>query len=169
MPKDAERGKTGGTPFRKEKMAMETIFESLQQTTSRLNATADAANELIRTTSEQLEKLGAGVAFASSECVLRTENLSRHNEDADREEDAGYDSCVLSFAKIHGAWQLGVQKQHWVPGTSGFTGDYDLVGSDEEPLLSADRELRIKAASMLPAFLQEYTAHIAKLADELPD
>ena len=169
MPKDAERGKTGGTPFRKEKSEMDTIFQSLQQTTGRLNATADAANELIRTTSERLERLGAGVSFASSECVLRTENLSRYNEDADREEDAGYDSCVLSYTKIHGVWQLGVQQQHYVPARSGLSGCYDLVGSEEEPLLNADRELRIKAASMLPDFLQEYTVHLSTLADELPD
>lgn len=167
MPKDAERGKTGGTPFRKEKREMDTIFESLQQTAGRLNLTADAANELLREANQRLAAVGAGVAFASDQCELRQQSISQLNENTGGQEDAGYDACVLSYGKIHGTWQLGVQTQHYRPGTSGFHGDYDLMGTEEEPLLNADRELRIKAASMLPAFLRAYTEHLAKLSDEL--
>lgn len=168
MPKDAERDKTGGTPFRKERLSMDTIFETLQKTASSLNETADSANDLIRTTNERLGAMGAGVAFSSAECVLRQERISQHNEDKDREEDGGYALYVLSYAKIHGTWQLGVQKQRYTPGTRNIVGDYDLAGSEaDEPLLSADREMRIEAASMLPTFLQEYNVHLAKLADKL--
>lgn len=169
MPKDAERGKTGGTPFRKEKIVMEQILQSLQDTASRLNDTADSANELIRAANERLAAIGSGVSFVADSCELRQEGRSRPNEETGGQEDAGYDAWVLAYSKIHGTWQLGVQKQHWAPGTSGFSGDYDMVGSEEEPLLNADREVRIKAASMLPMFLQGYNAHLAKLADELPD
>jgi hypothetical protein len=167
MPKDAERDKTGGTPFQKELVSMDTIFETLQKTASRLNETADSANELIRTANERLGAMGAGVAFASDKWVLREERFTHYDEGRDREEDAGYSAYVLSYAKIHGTWQLGVQKQRYMPGTGNIVGDYNLAGSEDEPLLSADRELRIEAASMLPDFLGEYTAHLAKLADRL--
>jgi hypothetical protein len=167
MPKDAERGKTGGTPFRKEKQVMNTIFDSLQQTANRLNATADSANELIREANERLGTIGAGVAFASDKCVLREEPVSEYNEKKDRMEDAGHYSYVLSYAKIHGTWQLAVERRRYRPGSSGFAQDYDLIGAEDEPLLNADREIRIEAASMLPEFLQEYTARLEGLADRL--
>lgn len=166
MPKDADRDKSGGKPFQKEQASMEAIFDQLQKTASRLNTTADSANELIRTTNERLGAMGAGVEFDSG-ISLRTRNLSQYDEANDEQVDVGFDDWVLCYGKIQGTWQLGVQVQHNKPGTSGFDGDYDIMGWEDEPLLSADRELRIEAASKLPEFLQAYTAHLASLADRL--
>lgn len=167
MPNDAERGQTGGKPFQKEKASMEAIFDTLQKTASRLNTTADSANDLIRTTNERLGAMGAGVEFDSG-ISLRVRNLSQYDERNDAQVDAGFDDWVLCYAKIHGTWQLGVHVQHNKPGSSGIEGDYVLLGSDDdEPLLNADRELRIEAASNLPDFLKAYTAHLARLAEKL--
>jgi len=167
MPKDADRGNTGGTPFRKEKIVMNQIFESLEKTTSRLNETANSANELIRSANERLAAIGAGVAYYSTECVLREESRSLLDANTECQVDVGCESYALAYAKIYGVWQLGVRNLHYTSAASGYAGNYDLVGWDDEPLLSADRELRIKAVNMLPEFLQEYTAYIEKLADEL--
>lgn len=167
MPNDAERGKSGGKPFRKVESEMNTIFESLEHAANRLNDTADAANDLIRDANTRLGAIGAGVAFSSDRCVLREVNHSQYNEAEDREDPAGYTSTVLCYGKIFGTWQLGVDEQHYVPGTSGQPDDHDLAGSDTAPLLNADREFRIEAAAKLPEFLKEYTAHLQRLADKL--
>jgi len=146
---------------------METIFESLTQTAARLNDTADAANALLREANERLATIGAGVSYTVRRFALRQELFSRYDEDSDLQVDAGHDLHVLCYGKIYGTWQIGIQIQHYKPGTSGIADDYDLVGAEEEPVLNADRELRIKAASMLPDFLRAYTEHLAKLSDEL--
>jgi hypothetical protein len=167
MPKRAESDKPGGKPFRKEKASMDTIFESLQQTTHRLNSTADAANELIRSANERLAEIGAGVPYASNICELSRESHSKYDEAADIEVDAGFDVEVLSYGKIYGKWQLGIELRHFVPGEGGPAEGYDFVGADDLPLLNADREIRIRAAAKLPAFLQEYRDYLEDLADEL--
>lgn len=167
MPKKTESHILGGTPFREEKLSMGKLFNDLENTANRLNATADAANELIGAANERLGSMGAGVEFASDDCVLREEPFSEYDEHQDREVDAGYATHVLAYGKIHGTWQMAVQKRRYVPGSQGFKDDYDLLGAEDIPLLSADREIRIKAASLLPTFLRDYTAHLAKLADKL--
>lgn len=169
MPKFADRDKSGGKPFRKESETMDTIFETLQQTAQRLNTTADAANELIRGANDRLAAIGAGVAYSSDNVRLGNEDHSRHDESSDELVDRGYGMRVMSYGKIHGMWQLGVELRHFQPSESGEPGEYDFVGAEESPLLAADRELRIRAASKLPEFLKEYTRHLEDLAGQLDD
>lgn len=146
---------------------METIFASLQQTTSRLNTTADAANALIRATNERLAAIGAGVAYASENLRISESFESRWDDVAEREVRIGYEVGFLAFAKISGTWQMGVEWQTFVPAATDSADDYELIRTSHFPLLNLDREKRIRVAAMLPQFLREYTQYLNDLADKL--
>lgn len=167
MPKRAESDKPGGKPFRKETETMEAIFKSLKQTTNRLNTTADAANDLIRLANERLASIGAGVAYASSNLRLKEDVTSRFDEAESREVEAGCEVAVLAYDKINGTWQLGIELQSYVTADADSYNDYDLIRTSHIPLLSVEREMRIRAASWLPKFLREYTQYLNGLADKL--
>jgi hypothetical protein len=164
MPKKfTDRENTGGEPFRKERDAMKAILSDLEKTANRLNDTADQANTLIQDTNERLQELGAGVEYwppvsaRDREFVLRTDGTEKE-----------FSQHVLGYTKLHGAWQLCVQEQHFVESRpEALVNTHDLEFTEEEPLLSAEREIRIKAARKLPKFLKAYTEHIKTLADGL--
>lgn len=167
MPKFADGDSSGGKPFRKETETMDAIFDTLQQTALRLNTTADAANDLIRSANERLAAIGAGVAFASAGLRLKEDIESRYDEVSDREVEIGHEIGVLAYNKISGTWQLGIEWQRFVSAPADSGNDYDLIKTSHFPLLNLDREMRIRAASMLPQFLREYTKYLNDLADKL--
>lgn len=167
MPKFADGDSFGGKPFRKESESMDTIFEALQQTAQRLNTTADAANELIRSTNERLAAIGAGVSYASDNLRLGESTESRWDDAIEREVTIGFDVSLLAYAKINGAWQMGVESQTFVPVVRDSGDEYDLIRTSHSPLLNLDREKRIRVAAMLPQFLREYTQYLNDLADKL--
>jgi len=146
---------------------MEPIFEQLEKATRTLNATADRANELIRQTNERLQKLGVGISFwpkGDKEVVLHTDEtaIDEWGEDGN---PITLREWVLGYDKI-GSWQLAVREDR-------YAGDpdhgYDFIESAVPyPLLSAERDLRIHAAEILPEFLRAYAAHVQEFASKLP-
>lgn len=152
---------------------MESILKSLEATSKRLNKTADRANDVIRAVNTRLEEAGVGVEYwsnARGEFALRSYVPSV--EDAE-DTEIGTDrivqvDTVLGYSKL-GTWQLVVHDEHYAEDDTAY-GALKLVAVDGEiPLLSADREQRIKAVAELPAFLKAYTEHIEYLASQLPD
>lgn len=173
-PTGADRARTGGTPFRKEVEKMEPILKSLECTAERLNATADHANEVIRAVNGRLQQMGVGVEFWFDEIervALRIETPAPEPTDESDETPGRISQVnyVLGYAKVP-AWQLAVQAQRYVPDPDAhYSGaaTYDCA-EQAYPLLSADREMRIKAAALLPEFLAAFTKHLEQLASKLP-
>ena len=146
---------------------LDSIFASLESSAEDLNAASDEANRVLADVEERL--VGYNIGFETWYGVPLTCSDSEGGIGAFEKSEEVVD--VLGFAQIDKAWCLAVKKIRRVSGF--YQGDEDCPYTNEfleapaVPLLNQSRELRTRAATVLPDFLSYVAEEIRKKASEI--
>jgi hypothetical protein len=147
----------------KDTIVVDSINE-LSDLSRKLNQKSDALNATISSINQKLAKLNFGVEAWVEDFPIECDDFSTTTFDGEPKEPEA-SAILLGYCYVEDGWQLAVKDVtlHLRSGDFGHTYNEATDSMRPRPLLKASRELRFKAASVIPALLDEIKAAAAVL------